>query len=107
MSRGTAYYDLPNGERIELPTTMPEALAAAASLNGQVDALFLESFEGIPDENGAPLDGTDVVKMYLDSLPGKAVTKDGLQLDRIRLVNPLPASRHGIREVQPLGAVTR
>ena len=24
MSRGTAYYDLPNGERIELPTTMPE-----------------------------------------------------------------------------------
>lgn len=22
MSRGTAYYDLPNGERIELPTTM-------------------------------------------------------------------------------------
>ena len=23
MSRGTAYYDLPNGERIELPTTMP------------------------------------------------------------------------------------
>lgn len=61
----------------------------------------------VKDENGAPLDGTDVVKMYLDSLPGKAVTKDGLQLDRIRLVNPLPASRHGIREVQPLGAVTR
>lgn len=25
MSRGTAYYDLPNGERIELPTTMPDA----------------------------------------------------------------------------------
>ena len=24
MSRGTAYYDLPNGERIELPTTMPD-----------------------------------------------------------------------------------
>lgn len=24
VSRGTAYYDLPNGERIELPTTMPD-----------------------------------------------------------------------------------
>ena len=24
MSRGIAYYDLPNGERIELPTTMPD-----------------------------------------------------------------------------------
>lgn len=24
MSRGTAYYDLPDGERIELPTTMPD-----------------------------------------------------------------------------------
>ena len=24
MSRGTAYYDLPNGERIELPPTMPD-----------------------------------------------------------------------------------
>lgn len=24
MSRGAAYYDLPNGERIELPTTMPD-----------------------------------------------------------------------------------
>lgn len=24
MSRGTAYYDLPNGERIELPATMPD-----------------------------------------------------------------------------------
>ena len=45
----------------KLPTTMPEALAAAASLNGQVDALFLESFEGIPDENGAPLSDPFVI----------------------------------------------
>jgi hypothetical protein len=61
----------------------------------------------IKDEKGGPLDGTDVVKMHLDSLPGKALTKDRLQLDRIRLVNPLPTSHRGIREVQPIGAVTR
>ena len=61
----------------------------------------------LKDENGAPLDGTDVVKMYLDSLPGKSVTEGGLQLDRIRLLKPLPAARHGIVEVQPLGAPAR
>lgn len=61
----------------------------------------------LKDEKGAPLDGTDVVKMYLDSLPGKKLTKGGLQLDRIRLVNPLPPAQHGIGEVQPLGEPVR
>jgi 2',3'-cyclic-nucleotide 2'-phosphodiesterase (5'-nucleotidase family) len=61
----------------------------------------------VKDETGAPLDGTDVVKMYLNTLPGQSVTKGGLQLDRIRLVKPLPAGEHGIVEVQPLGTVAR
>jgi len=47
------------------------------------------------------------VARYLESLPGKTVTRAGLQLDRIRLLNPLPAAVHGVREVQPLGAVAR
>lgn len=61
----------------------------------------------VKDMDGTPLDATDVVARYLESLPGKTVTRDGLQLDRIRLVNPLPAAVHGVREVQPLGAVAR
>lgn len=32
MSRDTAYYDLPNGERIELPTTMPDVEEVPGSL---------------------------------------------------------------------------
>lgn len=32
MSRGTACYDLPNGERIELPTTMPDVEEAPGPL---------------------------------------------------------------------------
>lgn len=32
MSRGTACYDLPNGERIELPTSMPDVEEAPGPL---------------------------------------------------------------------------
>lgn len=61
----------------------------------------------VKDQDGTILDATDVVARYLESLPGKTVTRAGLQLDRIRLVNPLPAAAHGVREVQPLGEVAR
>ena len=61
----------------------------------------------VKDRDGTILDATDVVARYLESLPGKTVTRAGLQLDRIRLLNPLPAAVHGVREVQPLGAVAR
>lgn len=61
----------------------------------------------LKDRDGAPLDATDVVARYLESLPGKTVTRKDLQLERIRLVNPLPAAAHGVREMQPLGAVAR
>ena len=61
----------------------------------------------LKDKDGSILDGTDVVKRYLESLPGKTVTPDKLTLNRIRLVNPLPKAEHGIREMQPLGSVTK
>lgn len=61
----------------------------------------------VKDKDGSVLDATDVVARYLESLPGKTVTREGLQLDRIRLLNPLPAAVHGVREMQPLGAVAR
>jgi sulfur-oxidizing protein SoxB len=96
-----------NGKPLRMEATYTVAGLWYKEIPALINRLPARGVVVVKDENGAPLDGTDVVKMYLDSLPGKAVTKDGLQLDRIRLVNPLPASRHGIREVQPLGAVTR
>jgi S-sulfosulfanyl-L-cysteine sulfohydrolase len=61
----------------------------------------------LKDKDGTPLDGTDVVKMYFETLPDNTVSEERLQLDRIRLVHPLPAARHGVREIQPLGEVAR
>jgi hypothetical protein len=61
----------------------------------------------LKEQDGGLLDGTEVVKMYLESLPEQTVRAENLQLDRIRLINPLPAAEHGIREMQPLGSVSR
>ena len=61
----------------------------------------------LKDKDGSILDGTDVVKRYVESLLDKTVNADNLLLNRIRLVNPLPKEEHGIREIQPLGAVTK
>lgn len=61
----------------------------------------------LKDKDGSILDGTDVVKRYIESLPGRMVTPDKLTLNRIRLLNPLPKAVHGIREMQPLGSVAK
>ena len=58
----------------------------------------------LKDQDGSILDGTDVVKHYVETLPAKTVNSETLQLDRIRLINPLPQEEHGIREIQPLGS---
>lgn len=58
----------------------------------------------LKDQDGSILDGTDVVKRYVETLPAKTVNRETLQLDRIRLINPLPQEEHGIREIQPLGS---
>lgn len=58
----------------------------------------------LKDKDGGILDGTDVVKNYIESLDGRTVNADNLRLNRIRLLNPLPPEEHGIREMQPLGA---
>lgn len=96
-----------NGEPVRMDAAYTVAGLWYKEIPALINRLPAKGVVVVKDEKGAPLDCTDVVNMYLDSLPGKALTKDGLQLDRIRLVNPLPASHHGIREVQPLGAVTR
>ena len=55
------------------------------------------------DDDGGPMDGTEVVVKYLQSLPN--MTAD-TQLNRIRLLTPLPAPKFGNPEVQPLRGAT-
>jgi 2',3'-cyclic-nucleotide 2'-phosphodiesterase (5'-nucleotidase family) len=51
------------------------------------------------DKDGNPMDGTEVVVKYLESLPEKtADTKTG----RIKLLKPLPVPPKGFRVIQPL-----
>jgi 2',3'-cyclic-nucleotide 2'-phosphodiesterase (5'-nucleotidase family) len=55
------------------------------------------------DEQGNPLDGVEVVVLYLQSLPGRTASPE---LNRIRLPRPLPMPQFGNPEVQPLrGAI--
>ena len=96
-----------NGEPVRMDATYTVAGLWYKEIPDLINRLPAKGVVVLKDQNGAPLDGTDVVKMYLDSLPGKSVTEGGLQLDRIRLVKPLPAARHGIVEVQPLGTPAR
>ena len=92
-----------NGEPSRMGATYTVAGLWYKEIPGLINRLPARGVVVLKDEQGAPLDGTDVVTRYLDALPGKRVTKGGLQLDRIRLVKPLPAAQHGIVELQPLG----
>lgn len=57
----------------------------------------------LKDEQGNPLDGVEVVVRYLQSLPDRTANPD---LNRIRVVKPLPKPQFKNPEVQPLrGAI--
>jgi 2',3'-cyclic-nucleotide 2'-phosphodiesterase (5'-nucleotidase family) len=57
----------------------------------------------LKDEQGNPLDGVEVVVRYLQSLPDRTASPE---LNRIRLLKPLPKPQFGNPEVQPLrGAI--
>ncbi|MEW6613150.1 MAG: bifunctional metallophosphatase/5'-nucleotidase [Pseudomonadota bacterium] len=53
----------------------------------------------LKDDGGRPLDATEVVVRYLQSLPNRTVTPE---LNRIRLLDPLPPPLFGNPEIQPL-----
>lgn len=57
----------------------------------------------LKDSDGSALDGTEVVVKYLQSLPNRTADTE---LDRIKLLKPLPAPKFGNREVQPLRGAT-
>ena len=58
----------------------------------------------LKDAGGKAMDGTEVVVQYLRALPEQ--TADPV-LNRIKLLAPLPGSRHGFPEVQPLRGAAR
>ena len=64
-----------------------------------VNVLPASNIEVLKDEQGNPLDGVEVVVRYLQSLPDKTANP---VLNRIKLLQPLPQSRFGNREVQPV-----
>ena len=49
--------------------------------------------------DGSPMDGTEVVVKYLESLPAKTADT---KLNRTKLLKPLPAAPEGMKIVQPL-----
>ncbi len=57
----------------------------------------------LKDDDGSALDGAEVVVKYLEALPGNLANP---MLNRITLVNPLPAAKFGNKEVQPLRGAT-
>ena len=56
------------------------------------------NIEVVKDEKGNALDGVEVVVRYLQSLPGKTANPE---LNRIKLLMPLPPAISGSPEVQP------
>jgi len=51
------------------------------------------------DDDGSPLDATEVVVRYLETLPNRTANPE---LHRTHLLRPLPAPAFGNREIQPL-----
>lgn len=68
-----------------------------------VNVLSAQNIQILRDINGDPLDGTEVVARYLQSLPNQTVNP---QLNRIQLLTPLPAPLFGFPEIQPLRGVS-
>lgn len=58
----------------------------------------------LKDDDGSPMDGTEVVVRYVQSHPAHMVRTE---LNRIRLVAPLPAARFGFAEIQPLAGARK
>lgn len=73
----------------------------------RINLIPAENIEVLKEEDGSPRDATEVVEAYVATLPSRNVTANNLPLDRIRLTKPLPRPAHGIREMQPLGAVEK
>jgi len=69
----------------------------------QVNVLPATNIVVLKDDDGSPLDATEVVVRYLATLPNHTANPT---LHRNRLVRPLPAPVFGNKEIQPLRGAT-
>lgn len=95
-----------NGQPLQPTATYTVAGFYYDLIPGLIDRMPAKNVTVLKDGDGSVLDATDVVKMYVEALPGQMVNGGMLQLNRIRLVNPLPKAEHGLREIQPVGSVS-
>lgn len=99
----------PNGQRASAIQVNGQPLNLAqqytyASYWYATDPLFVnvipaQNIQILRDANNNPLDATEVVVQYLQTLPNQTANP---QLDRIQLLQPLPVSLFGFPETQPL-----
>ncbi len=66
-----------------------------------ITAANQSSIKVLVDENGAPMDGVEVVVQYLKSLPKSTATTE---LGRTKIMEPLASPLYGFPEVQPLNS---
>jgi S-sulfosulfanyl-L-cysteine sulfohydrolase len=64
-----------------------------------VNVISAQNIQLLRDANNDPLDATEVVVQYLQTLPNRTANP---QLNRIQLLQPLPGQRFGFPETQPL-----
>lgn len=64
-----------------------------------INVVPAKSIRVLKETDGKPMDGTEVVVRYLNAQPYGMVRTE---IDRIRLLAPLPAPKYGFPEIQPL-----
>ncbi len=65
----------------------------------QINVINASNIKVLKDDNGEPMDATEVLVKYLAAQPNKTVSP---MLNRITLTSPLPPYRFGFPEMQPL-----
>lgn len=88
-----------NGTPLSLAGNYTYASYWYATDPAKINALTASNIVLLKDANGNPMDATEVVVKYLQSLPGQTANPS---LNRIQLLKPLPSPRFNNPEVQPL-----
>jgi 2',3'-cyclic-nucleotide 2'-phosphodiesterase (5'-nucleotidase family) len=93
-----------NGELIDPPRQYTVAGYWYVDDSNKINRASALKIRVLKDHNGSTLDATDIVAFYLQSLPNKTVDPE---LNRIRLLKPLPKAISHNRELQPWRGVVR
>lgn len=93
-----------NGELIDPPRQYTVAGYWYVDDSNKINRASALKIRVLKDHNGSTLDATDIVAFYLQTLPNKTVDPE---LNRIRLLKPLPKAISHNRELQPWRGVVR